>query len=746
MLDIFKKNILRLLKHSDYSPVKLGQLAKALGVSGEDFGEFKIAFDQLRQSGQLVIGARNLVSLPPMSGKVVGRFRSNPKGFGFVIPLEPNLHGDLFIKPNNTAGAMNGDIVKATVVQRGMREGQKRYSGKVVEILERGQDKFVGTLCKTSEGWFVQPDGKSFTELISVEDVGAKGAKAKDKVVVEILTYPSEQHFARGVIVEVLGKSGLYDSEIKSIIRQYHLPEAFDAGCSKQAHKAASSFSGEAVDGREDITDKVIITIDPETAKDFDDAISLERDGENWVLGVHIADVSHFIGVGSAMDIEAKERGNSIYLPQKTIPMLPEVMSNGVCSLQPGQRRFCKSAYITYDVNGGVVATRFANSVICSTKRLTYVEADRILKGHKKKEYSAEVVKLLKDMETLSRLIEKRREKKGMIHLDLPETELVFDKSGRVVDAHPADDSYPHTIIEMFMVEANDAVANVLDRLNVPLMRRIHPEPGELSMKNLSKLVAAFGLKVSKAPTRKDLQHLLQSVKGKDCSFAANMAVLRSLEKAEYSPLHIGHYALASVNYCHFTSPIRRYADLLIHRSLGCHIEGRLKNAKEGEILTDAELAEIGKHISFTEERADDAEKELKEVLLLQMLSEHIGDEMDCIITGLAGFGVFAQCQKFGVEGLIPMADLGKDDWEYNAKAQCITGVNSGYTISLGHKMRVRIISVNVPGRQLNLAPAKPLFSPKVVKKNAKGGKKNVRVVKKSKTNKRGHRGGGKRR
>jgi ribonuclease R len=704
MPEVFKNQIIRLLKHGDYEPLKLSQLAKTLGVSSEDYPQFKEAFDQLRQAGHVVIGARNLISLPALAGQIIGTFRANPRGFGFIVPREPNSHGDLFVPPDATGDAMSGDIVVAKVKRKGKRGGEMRYTGEIIEVLERARNRFVGTLVKHPEAWLVQPDGKSFLEPISVDDVTAKGAKEKDKVVVEILTYPTEKHLARGVIIEVLGKAGRYETEIRSVVHQYHLPGEFGAGCIEQARQAAARFDPEKPQHREDITDKVIVTIDPPDAKDFDDAISLEKDSDgNWVLGVHIADVSHFVTTGSPLDVEAKDRGNSIYLPGKTIPMLPEILSNGICSLQPGQKRFVKSAYLTYDEQGNILGRRFANSVMRSTQRLTYVQADGILKSHTNGA-GPDVIKLLKNMEALSRAVEQRRRKNGMIHLDLPEIELVFDKSGQVADAHPADDSYPHTIIEMFMVEANDAVASLLDRLNIPFMRRIHPEPDALSMANLARLVRGFGFTLPRQADRKVIQDLLAAVKGADCSFAVNLAVLRSFEKAQYAPLNIGHYALASTHYCHFTSPIRRYADLMVHRLLECHL--RKKPAPKEQ---EQDLVEVGKHITFTEQRADDAENELTTVLVLQMLSKKVGEELDCVVTGLASFGVFVQCRKYGIEGLVRMDDLGPDRWGYDAKTHCIVGERSGHSIRLGEAMKVQIISVNIPARQLNVKPTEPV-------------------------------------
>jgi ribonuclease R len=711
MPEVYKRKIMRLLKHADYRPMKMTQFARELDVSSEEYPRFKDAFDQMRQAGQVVIGDRNLVSLPPIAGRVIGKFRANPRGFGFVMPLDPTSHGDLYISAEHTGGAMTGDTVAARVLKQGKRGGVTRVHGKIVEILERGQDRFVGTLSKRPEGWMVQPDGKGFTEPVVVDDVTAKGAREKDKVVVEILSYPTAEYLARGVILEVLGRAGRYDSEIEAIMHQYHLPRQFDERCFEQAKEAAAGFEQRDTSAREDITSKVVITIDPPDAKDFDDAISLEKDAQGrWVLGVHIADVSEFVTDDSPLDVEAKERGNSVYLPGRVIPMLPEILSNGICSLQPEQKRFCKSAYITYDAESRPAVRRYVNSVMCSRQRLTYQQADKALKGHTKG-IKPEVMELLRNMETLSRLIEKRRNKDGMLHLDLPEIELVSDKAGQIVDAHPADDSYPHTIIEMFMVEANEAVASLIDRENVPFMRRIHPEPDSLSLKNLAKVLRSFGISIPKNPERKALQAVLEGVKGSDVSLAVNMLILRSLQKAVYSPLSIGHYALASTHYCHFTSPIRRYADLLVHRLLERYFEGGLKAGADG-VLNEQQLTETGKHITFTEERADDAEEELKDVLILEMLSGRIGSELDCVVTGVASFGVFAKCKKFGIEGLIQPADLGPDKWDFNANAQCIVGRNSGCTVHLGQPIRVRIISVNVPARQLNIAPLEPLVKP----------------------------------
>ncbi len=710
-MDGFKREILGYVSRRDYSAEKMSALGRSLGVSDDDFEEFKSAVKELRGAGRVVIGSNKLITLPHMSGKVIGTFRANPKGFGFIIPLEANSHGDLFVSPGDTGGAMTGDTVSAKVLKKGMRGGQMRFNGVIEDILQRGQNKIVGKLGKRGGEWVIEPDGKEFFEPVVVDDVSAKGARFNDKVLVEITTFATEQYLARGVILEVFGKAGLYESEILSTIAQHGLPGPFPEKCLDQARAASTSFAPAGGENRDDICDEVIITIDPPDAKDFDDAISLRRNKDgNWVLGIHIADVSTFVTMDSPLDVEAKDRGNSVYLPRKVIPMLPEILSNGICSLQPNQKRYTKSVYITYDDDANILGREYANSVICSKARLTYLEADGILKGQAGG-FAGEVVALLKEMETLAKSIEKRRAKKGMLHLELPETELIFDDDGAVVDAEPADDCYPHTMIEMFMVEANEAVATLLDRFSIPFMRRIHPEPEVRMSKSASRFVKICGLKIPRQLDRETIQDLLAAVRGKSYSYAVNMYILRSLQKAEYAPLHIGHFALASTTYCHFTSPIRRYADLLIHRLLQCYLEHHLNMIGLEEVLPDTVLTEIGKHITFTEQRATDAERDLKLVLILQLFSNRIGEELDCVVSGLTSFGIFVQCIKFGVEGLIEFGDLGLDEWKFDERNNVVMGVHSVKSVHPGEDMRVKIVAVSVPGRRLTLAPVKLLVS-----------------------------------
>ena len=727
MPQVYKNRILKFLKREEYQPLKPAQLAKALGVDEDAYPAFQTAFDELRQAGHVVVGAGNVIMLPSIAGQVVGHFRRNPKGFGFVVPLEPNAHGDLFIPPDSTGDAMTGDVVVAKVNRKGRRGPDVRLTGEIITVMERANNRFVGTLVHHPEAWLVQPDGTSFVEPIVVEDITAKNAREKDKVVVEILSYPSEKFLARGVIIEVLGRSGQYETEIRSIVYQYHLPGEFEADCLEQAgsrrffhgraddrsrryHRQGDHHHRSARRQRFRRCDKPCKKCRRQLASG-----RAYRRCEQFYRDEFAA---RYRGEGS--------RQHASICPARPFRCCRKFSATVFAVFSPAKRRFAKSAYITYDRQDARGHSRdFANSVICSFERLTYEQADAILKGQTQGRKKP-VVALLKDMETLAQAIEKRRYKQGMLHLDLPENEIIMDKQGKVVDAKPADTSYPHTIIEMFMVEANEAVASLLDRFNVPFLRRIHPDPDVLSLKNMARLLKAIGIAVPRSPDRHSIQSVLDHVKGTEQALAVNIVVLRSLERALYAPTNIGHYALASRHYCHFTSPIRRYADLLVHRQLQFYLEDRVELAKQ--IAAGQNLFEVGNHITFTEERADDAEKELTEVLILQMLSKHIGDELACVVTGLTGFGVFAQSEKYGIDGLIKLEDLGPDHWRFNKLAQCIVGERSGEDIRLGRPLRVTIASVDVPSRRLNVVPVEPLGQGRPQRVAAKAARKTKRV------------------
>jgi ribonuclease R len=706
MSEELDERIMRFVSGRHYQPQRIESLAESMGIERSGYGAFRETVKSLSKSGRVVFGTGQMVMLPEPAGRIQGVYRANPRGFGFVVPTAPS-HADLFIPEGESLDAITGDTVIAKVLRKGKRGDKTIYEGRIVEVVERGNSRFVGRLHNQSGKWFVVADGNVLHVPILVDDVGAKNARANDQVVVELLTYPSPRRPARGVIVERLGKAGAPGVDLLSVIRQFHLPGHHEKPVLSAAGAAARACDTEAdLKHRQDFREMVTVTIDPDDARDFDDAITLHKVRGGWELGVHIADVSHFVRPGDVVDAEARRRGNSVYLLGHVIPMLPEVLSNGVCSLQEGVDRLVLSAFIRYDRQGVPQSSRFASGVIRSNKRLTYGQATGILEG-KTAGFDGEVVRLVKEMEVLARVIQKRRQAEGMLVLDLADVDLILDEKGRVIDARPEDISFSHTVIEMFMVEANEAVARLLDRLKVPFLRRIHPDPDALTRDALVHFVKVVGYQLPKVMNRSDVQRLLAAVKGSPGSFAVNLAVLRSMMPAEYSPKGVGHYALASQHYTHFTSPIRRYPDLTIHRLLRAHLNNRLSPADRSAHPSRQDLEELGTHCSFTERQAEGAERDLKTVKILQLLESKVGQRFPGVVTGVANSGVFVQVSPYRIDGLVRFDNLADDWWEVDRRTGCAVGQRTGRRITIGDLVEAEVMGVNVAGRQLDLAIAR---------------------------------------
>jgi ribonuclease R len=727
--------ILSHIKSEQYRPTKPRGLARELNLhQDEQYHAFRDALRELMHAGRVVLGARGSVMLPASTpaqrnDEFSGTYRHNRRGFGFVVPTDPTSREDLFIPEGENAGAMTGDVVRAKITSRGQRDGKAMYSGRVTEILQRTLKRFVGSLAKNRGEWVVMPDGNALTEPILTPDAASRHIKPGTKVVVELTQYPERNQPPVGVITEVLGRAGEKDVDLKSVIVQHNLPGPFPEEVLAQARQALDTFDPEEERSRRlDMSDEIICTIDPDDAKDYDDAISLRQreDTGYWELGVHIADVSYFVPKDSALDAEAQARGNSAYFPGHVIPMLPEMLSNGVCSLQEGVPRLCKSAFITYDDDARPVSAKFANTIIKSRKRLRYREAQAIIDGAREiphpdgvkpiTDYPREVLDLLAQMNTLAKRLQKRRLAQGQLVLDLPQVDLVLDEEGKVVDAVPEDNSFTHTLIEMFMVEANEAVARLLDSMQVPFLRRTHPEPEVQGSEKLRAFVQVSGFRLPKELDRKAIQALLASVRGKPEGFAINLAILKSLTRAVYSPEIIGHYALASEHYCHFTSPIRRYADLTIHRLLDTYFEARERvggesGKKRRKIVLDGDdvpsyddLVELGRHISFTERRAEDAERELRQVKVLELLQGRVGDEFTGVVTGITNFGIFVQIQQYLIDGLIRYDNLFDDWWDVDERSGTIRGQRTGKKIAIGDVCKVIVARVDTARRELDLS------------------------------------------
>ncbi len=730
-LQNISERILKHLQRKEYRPRQIRQLARSMGVSAGGYPAFREAIKTLMKQGRVVLGGGNDVLLAQPADTIVGSFRGHPRGFGFVVPNSPTEHGDLFIPPGATLQAMTGDTVAARIVRRGRRGAEVRIEGEITRIIERGQSRFVGELVHEGRQWYLRPDGRVLFASVLLGDVSATGAKAGDQIVVELTEFPTPDRPPRGVIVEVLGRRGDPEIDTLSIIRQYHLPEEFPDAVLDDARRAVREYDLESVlHQREDLRGQVVITIDPDDARDFDDAISLRRIGKNrFELGVHIADVAAFVTEDGPLDTEARQRGNSVYLPRRVIPMLPEVLSNGLCSLQEDQPRLTKSVFIEYDRQGQRVGKRYANTIIQSRQRLTYRQATAIIEG-KKKNFAPEVVTLLKDMEQLARLIQRRRLDAGMVVLDLPDIELIFDDRENCIGVQPEDTSFSHTIIEMFMVEANEAVAELFTDLNVPHLRRIHPEPPADGRKKLARLLRVLGKPIPGHLQREDMIRLLDSVRGTDDAFAVHFAVLRSMAQAEYSPKLIGHFALASRHYSHFTSPIRRYPDLTVHRLLDLYLRGKLKSKADRKNVPSMDaLTELGRACTFSEQRAEHAERELKMVKILRLLEKNLGAVEDGIVTGVTNVGLFVQLRTYQIEGLVRFADLPDDWWDIDARGGCVVGRMTGRRIAVGNRLKVRIARVNIAARELDLALGEDLTTRQASKRKKTKEKTKTKVT-----------------
>lgn len=753
----YKRQLIQHLQHDDYKPRVVEELAEELRI--DDAVGLAEEVQQLVDEGELAVddaGRVRLPSLGDLDGEIVGEFRGTDRGFGFLRPESKTREGDVFLPPGSTLDAMTGDRVRVAVSRdkrrerRGDREGPQ-FVGEVVEVIERKRSCFTGEIFRQGPLWLVQPDGREMREQIVIRDAESKNVNPGDKVVVEIIEYPEGNSLAEGVISRVLGEAGLPDVETQAVIAAFNLPGEFPEECVEQARRVTRFFDAEIADwerngakalkGRFDYTNEFVATIDPPDAKDYDDAISIKKlDDGGWELGIHIADVAHFIEAGSALDTEAADRANSVYLPRLVIPMLPEVLSNGICSLQEGVPRYAKSAFIRYDRQGNVRKEGVAQTLIKSDKRMTYLEAQALIDGdleeaktHAKTEpnYSAQLVSVLREMDALSRAIQGRRQRQGMISLELPDVVLLFDEHGRVIDAEREDDAFTHTLIEMFMVEANEVLARLFDKLNVPLLRRVHPEPTPGETSHMEKAAKVAGFTIPKHPTREELQGLLNATRGTPAARAVHMAVLRTLTKAEYSPAKVGHFALASGAYAHFTSPIRRYPDLTVHRSL----EEFLRRTNNGDAAPKDErawrnlgnelaassacpdvdkLTEIGRHCTRREENAESAERELRSFLVLQLLSTKMDETFDAVVTGVSPRGIYVQVDKYLADGMIKTTDLPGDvtrssappRWQIDQRTGALVDANSGRSYNMGHLVKVRILEIDLAKRQMNMTIA----------------------------------------
>ena len=682
-------------------------------------------------------------SSAPSKNEVVGKFRRAAGGFGFVrpsgTPSGSDRSFDVFVPEKSARDAASGDLVRVRLSRSHARSkgGEMRRAGEILEILERDTHQFVGVYREKDGEAFVEIDGKTFGEPIPVGDPGAKNAVPGDKIVVEMVRFPSPRHAGEAVITEVLGRRGAPGVDTLSIMREFGLEEKFPDDVMQAAREEADKFD-ESVGKRLDLTGETIITIDPVDARDFDDAISLAKmDNGNWKLGVHIADVSHFVKVKTPLDREAKDRATSVYLPDRVIPMLPEIISNNLASLQPDKVRYCETCFIEFTPEGTPIASEWHKSAIKSVRRFTYEEVDEYLADREawRDRLTPQVFQLVGDMHELAMVLRKRRLKAGSIELTLPEVKIDLNKSGQVTGAHLVINTESHQVIEEFMLAANEAVARILTAKGVPFLRRVHDLPNPKKLHALTEFIHELGIECDSLESRFEIKRVIASVAGQPEEHAVNYAVLRSMQKAVYSPVEEGHYALHSQHYCHFTSPIRRYPDLTIHRALESVHRGR-KPRENFE-----ELALLGEHCSEREQRAQVAERELTKVKLLSYLNERIGMQMEAIITGVEDFGLFAQGIELPAEGLIHVSTLRDDHYRFESRSHSLVGYREGNNFRLGDVILVEVSHVDVDKRALDFKLVKKLASAPTKEKK----KSRKQTDEKEKKKGKGERKGGKR-
>ena len=692
--------LLALLGHPSYRPLKLKAIARKLKISQPRYLQFKAAVRELVRQGRIELRKDHTLKLTPPHGTVTGIFRSTSAGFGFVRPHVDRSHiqQDIYIPAEYTSDAARGDEVLVRITRRPHQPGRKP-EGRVIEVLERASQQFVGTYLEQEDRGYVRVDGTTFADPVYVGDPGAKGAKPGDKVVFEMLRFPSPGLEGEGVITEILGPRGQPGVDTLSIIREFNLPDRFPEDALEEARAWARLYDEQDLEHRRDLTAETIVTIDPVDARDFDDAISLRRDKQGrWLLGVHIADVSHFVRPGTPLDREARKRGTSVYLPDRVLPMLPEVISNGLASLQQGVVRYTKSVVIEFTPDGARVATDFTDSAIKVTKRFAYEQVSAILaepqNAHGK--LGAKVRALLWQMKELAMILRRRRTERGALELWMPEVKIDLDSDGRVQGAHFVPHDVSHQIIEEFMLAANEAVAEHLADHDVLFLRRVHGEPDPQKLKAFAEFAEGLGFRIRKPQSRFELQRVLTEAFDRPEAYAVNYALLRSLKQAQYSPEEEGHYALASNRYCHFTSPIRRYPDLTVHRLLA-------QLTRAGRVGSDEEeLVALGEHCTLTERRSERAERELTKVKLLEYLKDKIGLELTTIITGVEEYGFFSQSEEFPIEGLVHVSTLSEDYYYLDSATHTLVGRRTGRQFRLGDKVSVRVARVDVDRRQLD--------------------------------------------
>ena len=629
--------------------------------------------------------------------KLEGVFRANDKGFGFVEFEDDELE-DVFIPPKSVNGALNGDKVRISIYKQ--KEGSRKAEAKIIKIIKREKETVVGIFQKSKNFGFVVPDDKKFLTDIFISKKKCKEAKNNDKVIVKILKYPENGKNAEGEVIEILGNIDTAGVDMLSIIKEYGLPNTFGEDIKEEVKTIPQKVEEFEYTKRRNLTDKICFTIDGEDAKDLDDAVYVEKlDNGNFMLDVHIADVSHYVKEGSALDREAILRGTSVYMFDRVIPMLPFELSNGICSLNAGEDRLALSCSMEIDNKGNVVSSDVYKSIIRVTKRMSYTNVNIILNNLDEnviKEHE-EYVDSFKAMEELALILKSRRLKQGYLNLDIPESKLVLDSNGKCIDVKKYELTFANEIIEQFMLTANETVAEKFYWLEAPFIYRVHEEPDIDKIKETNKFLFNIGYKIKATKDNikpKSFAEVLDKIKGTEYEKVISTLILRTLKVARYEAENKGHFGIASSYYCHFTSPIRRYPDLFIHRVISEYIEKgyMLSENRLEDLLDKSEKYAISS--SDAEKNATKAERDAEDVKKAEFMEDKIGFEYEGIVSSVTGFGMFVELEST-VEGIVRFENMGDEYFRYDETNKKLIGERSKFVYKIGDKVKVRVIEAN---------------------------------------------------
>ncbi len=694
-----KRKIVSFMREDAYKPLLFEELVTVLDVPQEDVEKFAEVLEELESEGIIFKTKKNRYGVPERMNLSAGTFQGHERGYGFVITN--NGEEDIFIPSDSVNGAMHNDIVIARINKKAV--GGRRSEGEIIRIVKRANKTVVGTFESSRNFGFVIPDDKRIFGDIYIPKSEINGAVSGQKVEAKILVWPEKRRNAEGTIIEIIGDKNEPGTDILSIIRSFNLKEEFPGEVIKEAESFGQTVTDEMREGRRDIRDLRMITIDGEDAKDFDDAVSIERlpDGD-FMLGVHIADVSHYVKENSHLDREALKRGNSVYLVDRVLPMLPPALSNGICSLNPKEDRLALSVMMKVNHEGTVVEHDIFESVINSNERMTYTEVYKILVEDDKnlKEKYSYLLEDLYAMEELAQVLKEKRIKRGAIDFNLDEAKIVLDEKGVPIEVKKVERTIANSIIEEFMILCNETVSEHFFWTNTPFLYRIHEEPDQEKIESFAEFVYNLGYTVkglSKAHP-KAFQELLEKVKDTKEETIISTVMLRSMQKAKYSHVNFGHFGLAAKYYSHFTAPIRRYSDLVIHRIIKEFLKGKI-NAKREDVLRE-KLPDVARICSERERVAEEAERETEVLKKVEYMKKHEGDVFEGVISGVASFGMFVELDNT-VEGLVRMSSMVDDYYVYNEKQYSLIGERTRKIYRIGNAVKVQLVKSDVDARQI---------------------------------------------